>query len=205
MPQGDIMPFKSPLGGTYEVRHGGMTAGQSWLMGHIVGFVDGGTVTGGPSDTTELLLNDISDDEGHIAMVGIACHAVGQDDGDGTVSTGGAINPETGLVYATNDTVSFWPADQGTLFITANIHDTATTAAVVPVVTDINENYLLSTSETAAAGYGWGIEQTAVTFGTHIYAHIVDVLDINKAPIRLSGGTGVYMVFEIRTTQGVSA
>ena len=205
MPQGDIMPFRHPLGSTNEVRHGGMTAAQSWLLGHPVGYLDAGTVTGGPSDTTELELNDLSDDEGHIAMVGIACWSVGQDDGDGTVSTGGAINPATAKVYATGDTVAFWPADQDVEFITANFHDTATTSAVVPLITDINENYLMSTSETAAAGYGWGVEQSAVTFGTHIYAHIIDVLDISKAPIRLSGLAGKYLVFRIRTTQGVSA
>ena len=206
MPNGDIMPFKSPLGGTYEVRHGGMTASQTFLQGHPVGFVDAGTVTQAPNDTTEWLLDDTSDGLGHVATLGIACWAVGADDGDGTTSTTGApTNPETGVAYTTNDTVAFWPADQGTLFITRNFHDTATTAAVVPAVTDINEIYQISNSATEAAGYGWGLEQTAGVVGTDVLGHVVDVLDANKAPIRLSGNAGVFLVFEILSTQGVSA
>jgi hypothetical protein len=211
MPSGDIMPFKSPLGGTHEVRHVGMTASQTFLRGHPVGVVDAGTLTGAPSDTTEWLLNDTSDGIGHVAMLGIACWSVGVDDGDGTVSstarTGFPLpqNPETKAAYTTNDTVAFWPADQGVLFITKNFHDTATTAAVVPAVTDIGEIYQMSTSETAAAGLGWGLEQTAGVVGTDVLAHVVDVLDAKKSPIRLSGNAGVYLVFEIRSTQGVSA
>lgn len=211
MPSGDIMPFKSPLGGTYEVRHAGMTASQVYLRGHPVGVVDGGTLTGAPSDTSTWLLDDTSDGLGHVAMLGISCWGVGVDDGDGTVSSTARdgfprpINPETRNAYTTNDTVAFWPADQGTLFITRNFHDTATTAAVVPLVTDIGEVYQMSSSETAAVGFGWGVSQTAGVVGTDVLAHVVDVLDAKKTPIRLSGAAGVYLVFEIRSTQGASA
>jgi hypothetical protein len=157
-----------------------------------------------PDDTTEFLLADI-DTVGNAA--GIAAMSIGVDDGDGTTSitaTAGnplPINPETGVAYAVNDTVYYWPADQGTLFITRNFHDTATTAAVVPLVTDIGEIYLMSSSATAAAGLGFGLEQTAATPGTHVFAVVHDVLDSNRAPIRLSGNAGVFLVFEMKTAQ----
>ena len=197
MPNGDIMPFKSPLGGTYELRVAGMTASQTFLMGHPVGIVDGGTVTQAPNDGTQWLVADL-DTVGNIA--GIAAWAVGGDDGDGTTSTVGApTNPKTNAVYTTNDEVGFWPADQGTLFITRNFHDAATTAAVVPLVTDIGEIYEISSSTTVAAGLGWGLEQTAGSVGTDVVAVVYDVLDIDKAPIRVSGNAGVFLVFEIKT------
>ena len=90
---------------------------------------------------------------------------------------------------------------QGTLFITRNFHDTATTAVVVPLVTDIGELYLISSSATAAAGFGFGLEQTAATPGTQPFGVVHDVLDSQKAPIRLSGNAGVFLVFEIKTAQ----
>jgi hypothetical protein len=195
MPVGDIMPFISPLGGTYEIRYGSMTASQAWLQGHPVGVVNAGTVTQAPNDQSEYTLGDM-DTVGNIC--GIAAWSVGTDDGDGT-TTAGNINPKTGVAYATGDEVAFWPADQGILFITDNFHDNATTAAVVPAQTDVGEIYQISSSVTAAAGLGWGLEQVAGVVGTDVVAVVNDVLDTNYAPIRLTGGTGVYLVFEMKT------
>ena len=195
MPAGDIMPYISPLGGSYEVRYGPMDASQAWLLGHPVGVADTGEVLQAPNDQSEFVLADI-DTVGNIC--GIACYSVGTDDGDGT-TTAGAINPKTGVAFATGDEVAFWPADQGTLFITSNFHDDATTSAVTPAQTDVGEIYQISSSVTAAAGLGWGLEQVAGTVGTDVVAVVYDVLDINKAPIRISGGTGVYLVFEMKT------
>ena len=195
MPNGDIMPFKSPLGGTTEVRVAGMTASQTFLLGQPVGVVDAGTVTA-VSNVEGTAWTLASQDTGYLG--GISCFAVGGDDGDGTTSSVGApINPKTGAVFTTNDEVAFWPFNQGTLFITRNFHDTAATAAVVPAVTDIGEAYTISPSHTAAAGLGWGLAQTGPTFATDVHAMVVDVLDAQRAPIRISGGTGVSLVFEI--------
>jgi hypothetical protein len=132
-------------------------------------------------------------------VCGIACWSVGTDDGDGT-TTAGEINPKTGVAYAAGDEVAYWPADQGILFITKNFHDDTAAAEVVPLQTDVGEIYQMSASTTAAVhSYGWGVTQTAGVPGTDVLAIVHDVLDTNKAPIRLSGGTGVYLVFEIKT------
>jgi hypothetical protein len=121
---------------------------------------------------------------------GIACAGPGA----------GNINPATGIAYAVNDTIAYWPANEGTLFITDNVFAAGAGAASAPLVTDIGESYQITYSTTAAAPIGWGVEKTAGVVGVDVCAWIVDVLDTNKAPIRLTGGTGVYVVFEITAT-----
>ena len=196
MPAGDIMPWISPLGGTFELRYGSMTAAQAWLKGHPVGVVDAGTVTQATNDGVEYTLAEM-DTVGNVC--GIAAWSVGTDDGDGT-TTAGNINPKTGVAYAAGDEVAFWPADQGNLFITANFHDADGAAAVVPLQTDVGEIYQIGSSLTAGVhGYGWGLEQTAGVPGTDVVAVVNDVLDTNQAPIRLTNLAGVYLVFEIKT------
>jgi hypothetical protein len=184
MPARDIMPWKSPLGGTYEVRWGAMTAGEDFEIGEPIGLVDAGTLTEPPQDTTEVLHADF--DAGH--CVGIACFGPGA----------GNINPMTGVAFATGDMIAYWPIDQGTLFITSNFHSDAGAAAVVPALTDVGESYELDYA-TAAAPIGWGLDQTANATVTELGCKVVEVLDTNYNPTYhpLWNGTGVYLVFEI--------
>jgi hypothetical protein len=202
MPVGDIMPFVSAHGGTTTVRYGSMTTGMTFLQGHPVTVVGAGTISGVNENATQQWeIADFTSTADNINAAGIACFSVGADDGDGTTSTVGApINPKTGVAFAAGDEVAYWPINEGTLFITRNMHDTATTAAVVPAQTDVGESYMLSASQTTAAGLGWGIEQTAGVMGTDVQALVHDVLDAQKAPIRISGNAGVYVVFEIIAT-----
>ena len=196
MPIDDIRPFVSPLGGTFELRYGSMTAGQAWLRGQPVGIVDAGTVTQAPNDATEYLLADM-DTVGNVC--GIAAWSVGTDDGDGT-TTAGEINSKTGIAYAAGDEVAFYPADQGNLFITNNFHDADGAAAVVPLQTDVGEIYQIGSSVTAGVhGFGFGLEQTAGVVATDVLAIVHDVLDAQYCPIRLTAQAGVYLVFEIKT------
>jgi hypothetical protein len=182
------MPWISPRGGTYEVRWGSMTASEVFEIGEPVGVVDAGTLTEPPDDATEWLLAD-QDAVGNI--VGIAAFGPG----------GGNINPATGAAFASLDDVAFWPADQGTLFITDNMFAAAAGSAVAPAQTDVGEIYQITYSTTAGI-IGWGIERTAGVYGTDVCAVVHEVLDAQKAPLRISGGTGVYAIFEIKTGAG---
>jgi len=185
----DFMPFKSPLGGIYEVRHAGITAAQTFDVGEPVVIVDNGTVTEGTADGW--LVADCAATTAQSVQGGIACWGPGA----------GNLNPETGIAYAVNDTVAYWPWNQGILFITrlaVNFRATgaaAAGAAAAPLVTDIGESYEMSSN-----GTNWAIERTAAAPGTDIQADIVDVLDAQKTPIRLSGNAGFYAVFEINAT-----
>ena len=186
MPFRDIMPWKSPRGGTYEVRWGAMTTGGTFVQGEPIALVDAGTLTEMPQDTTEVLHADM--DAGHEG--GIACFGPGA----------GNINPMTGVAFATGDMIAYWPWGQGTLFITSNFHTDAGAAAAVPALTDVGESYELDYA-TAAAPIGWGIDQTANATVTELGCKIVEVLDTNKYPTYHPSwdGTGVYLVFEITT------
>lgn len=182
----DIMPWKSPLGGSYEVRYAGMTAAQTFDVGEPVVVVTAGTVT--EATAAGWVVTDFTTAGSSAMQGGIACNGPGA----------GNINPDTGIAYATNDKIAFWPLNQGILFITDNFYATGASAAggaTTPLVTDIGESYELSSDGTV-----WVVEQTAAAPGTDVQARIVDVLDTNKAPIRITGQTGVYVVFELCAT-----
>jgi len=185
MAKGDFVPFKSPLGGTYEVRVAGVTASQTFEMGEPVGIVAAGTVTEATA------ANWVVSDMAIGIQGGIACYGPGASN----------INPKTGVAFATNDEVAFWPINQGILFRTsgpANFKATGASGAgaeTAPLVTDIGTSYEISSN-----GTNWCIEKTAGTTGVDVEAKIVDVLDINLAPIRISGNAGVYAVFELTAT-----
>ena len=191
----DIMPFKSPLGGTYEVRVAGMTASEVFDIGEPVVIVDGGTLTEPPDDATQWILTD-GEDGG--TSVGIACY--GPAGGAQTNDRGAATNPKTGAAYAVNDEIAYWPASQGTLFITRNFYAAGAGSSVAPLVTDIGERYQIAYGTFGTPDAGWGVEQTAGVIGVDVQAVVVDVLDSQKAPIRVSGNAGVFVVFEINAT-----
>ena len=184
----DIMPFKSPRGGHNEVRWAAMTAGGTFEVGEPVAIVDAGTLTEPPQDDTQFILTDI-DTVGNIC--GIAAFGPGSSN----------IDPMTGSAFATGAMIAYYPADQGTLFITDNFFAAAAGSAVAPALTDIGEIYQITYAQFGTPDAGWGVEQTAGVPGTDVVAVIYDVLDSNKVSINesSSNGTGVYVVFEMKT------
>ena len=184
MPSRDIMPYVSPLGGTYETRHGSMTAAQAFAAGEPVAVVDAGTLTEPDQDNTEIIITDIDS----AGFGGIACYGPGEID----------IDPKTGAAFATGAQIPYWPWGQGILFITSNFWATGGSAtAVTPLQTDVGEAYQMTYATAGAPVLGWGLEQTAGVRGTDLVCLVHDVLDANFAPIRISSGTGVYLLFEI--------
>jgi len=184
----DIMPFVSPQGGTLEVRYGSMTASETFEVGEPVNIVNAGTITEPPDDVTQWIIGDGDNPDG--TGWGIACYGPGASN----------IDPKTGVAFATGAEIAYWPGNQGTLFITDNFWGAgAAGTAVVPLQTDVGESYQLS-----EGGAGWGIEQTAGVAGVDHQAVITDVLDSQKAPIRLSGNAGVYLVFELVASTGAA-
>lgn len=187
MAYGDIMPWVSPLGGTYEVRWGIMTASETFECGEPVG-VAAGAVTEPPDDGTEWLLADVS---GTGLICGIACFGPGA----------GNLNPATGVAFATGDDIAYWPAGQGNLFITEYFFATGAAAYATPDADNIGVIYQI-TSGTDTGVENWGVEETAGTPGTDVLANVVEVLDSMKRPIRISGQDGAYVVFEILVDLG---
>ena len=180
----DIMPWTSVLGGTYEVRWGPMTNGELFQTGEPVMVVAAGTITEPIGATTSWPLTefDATGIEGGIAVFG---------PGD----AGTNINPRTGVAFAQNDDIAYWPINQGNVFITKNFFATAdTTTLVVPVQGDVGEAYYVNQAVAATA---WGLEQTAALEGTNVQGNVTEVLDANYVPIRESGQAGVYLLFTL--------
>lgn len=181
----DIMPWVSPLGGTYEVRWGPMSASATFDVGEPVNFLTAGTISEAATAAGWTIADFTT--EGTASLEGgIACF------GPGT----GNINWKTGNEYATNDDIAYWPINQGNLFITSTLYATGDTSTLItPAQTDIGESYQISSDGTT-----WGLEQTAGAAGTDVQAGVVEVLDSRYEPIRLAGGTGVHLVFRITAT-----
>lgn len=177
----DIMPWISPLGGTYEVRWNQMTSGELFEVGEPVGVVDAGTLTEPGDDAAEVVVGDFDGGSGGIAAFGPGA---------------GNINPATGAAFAALDDIAYWPFGQGTQFITDNFFAAAAGSAVAPAQTDVGEHYQMVYSTTAGI-IGWGLEQTAALSGVDLVSRVIEVLDDLKRPIRLSGAAGVHVIFEI--------
>ncbi|GAG44694.1 unnamed protein product, partial [marine sediment metagenome] len=147
----DIMPWISPRGGTYEVRWGPLFAtAEVFFEGEPVNTdpAGAGTYLEPPDDQSEWVLADM-DTVGNVCGIAAA--------GPGAAN----INPQTGNTYVVGDAIPYWPADQGTLFITRHFSAAGdTTTAVVPAQTDVGEIYQINNSATAGIGLlGWGLEQ----------------------------------------------
>jgi len=182
----DIMPWVSPMGGTCSVRWGSMTASEVFEIGEPIAVVDAGTLTEPPDDATQFIVTDA--DSG--LEIGIAAAGPGASN----------IDPVTGAAYATGARIPYWPIGEGNLFITKKFHAAGGTTTAVPAQTDVGENYQITYNTTAGSNLGWGVEQTAGVTGVDVVARVVEVLDVDKNPIRISSGTGVYVVFTISAT-----
>ena len=188
----DIMPFVSPQGGTLEVRYGSMTASETFEVGEPVNIVNAGTITEPPDDVTQWIIGDGDNPDG--TGWGIACYGPGASN----------IDPKTGVAFATGAEIAYWPGNQGTLFITDNFFAAGGGSAVVPLQTDVGESYQITYGTFGTPDAGWGVEQTAGVAGVDYQAIVTDVLDSQKAPIRLSGNAGVYVVFELVGATGAA-
>lgn len=186
MPARDIMPFKSPLAGTYEIRYGSMNASETFEIGELVFVNDDGEIEEHPQDDTQAIVAD--QDSGQ--QCGISAYGPGASN----------QHPSTGTTYATGDAIGYWPANQGTIFITDNFFAAGAGSAVAPVAGDIGEAYQITYAQFGTPDAGWGVEQTAGVVGVDVQAIILDVLDSRKDPIRLTSNTGVFVTFEINAT-----
>lgn len=181
-----IMPFSSPLGGTYEIRYGPMNASENFDVGDFVFINSDGEVQEFDDNTGEALVGD-----GDIALsAGIAAFGPGASN----------INPKTGTTYATGDAIGYWPVNQGTIFITKNVYAATAASLDVAIATDIGNSYEIAyaTYDTNGEDTGWGVDiDTTGTQGTDWQANILDVLDAQLKPIRISGNAGIYVTFTI--------
>ena len=188
----DIMPFRSFNGGTITVKTGIMAAGEVFEVGEPVESLDDGTMNEPTDDLGEWTVAQFTSTMANSALQGgIACYGPGA----------GNLNPTTGIAYATDDEISYWPINEGTIFITENMRVAGGAADAAPVQSDVGEAYQVSYNTTAGQ-LGWGLERTTAVPGTDVEARVVDVLDINKAPISRTAGTGVYVLFELVATSG---
>ncbi len=191
----DIMPFTSRHGGSTEVRWGEMTASENFEIGEPVMLVAAGTLTEPTDDAAQWTVAQM--DTGQVA--GIAAWGPGETT-QGSGGTAPNLNVATGVAYATGDNLPYWPTNQGTLFITNNYYAAGGGSAVAPALTDIGIAYQIVYGTFGTPDAGWGVEQTAAAVGVDVQAIIVDVLDSTKDSIRLTGNTGVFIVFEINNT-----
>jgi hypothetical protein len=113
----------------------------------------------------------------------------------GIAAVHGDTTRTDGFARTTGDLIAYWPADDGTVFITRNITDGSGTA-VVPTGTMVGLAVQLEHNNSK-----WAIiPGAAATRGTDVVATIVGVLDSAKNPIAATDTTtGVYALFQLQT------
>ena len=179
----DFMPFITGSGGP-RVRNAPLTASESFREGEMVALVDAGTLSELPQDDTQIILGDF--DSGLLG--GVAAM-----DGDTARTDGFARN--------TGDMISYYPINDGNLFITKKFVGAGTPdAAVVPAGTDVGESYQVAGIDLIG---GWAIEQTAGVRGVDLCAIVHQVLNSRMEPIGATDTTtGVWIVFELQLSVG---
>jgi hypothetical protein len=187
----DFMPWQSISGGpaTASAR---LTASASFREGELVAVADAGTLSEVVQDDSQIIIADL--DSGLLG--GVAAM-----DGDTTRTDGFARNAATASVPG--DIITYWPWNQGTLFITKNFVGAGTPdTAAIPAITDVGESYQVAGINLNGT---WAIEQTAGVEGVDLQAIIHQVLNVRKEPIQVGDTTtGVYLVFELRVGVGAA-
>lgn len=165
-----------------------MTSGEVFEGGEPVMVVEAGTLTEPVGATTAWPISEL--DAG--VEAGIACFGPGS----------GNINPMTGVAFAALGDIAYWPINEGTVFITRNVFTGGdTTTLLAPARTHVGDYTKMNQ---ASLNTAWGVEMADGTVGTEVLANIVEVLDTNKDPIRLTNLTGVYALFTITATKAAT-
>lgn len=181
----DFMPFITGSGGP-RVRYGRLNASESFREGEMVFINNDGEIAEGPADDSVLTLADL--DSGYLG--GVAAM-----DGD-TART-------DGFARSTGDLISYYPWNDGTLFITKNYVSAADTTAVPPG-SIVGESFQIHGSNATTLTANWEILSTAGVHGTDVQAIIHQVLNSRMEPITAADTTtGVWVVFEIRCEEDI--
>ncbi len=156
-----------------------LAATQTFLAGAPVRMVSNQLATS-VADGTEILVAE---------CVGFAIEPA-----TGITAGSRATNTANGFGAVTNDKRTYIPfSTPGLQIKTKNFWvTTAAGTLAVPDTANIGLTYQISAE---SATNNWGVEETAAVAGTDLGAFIVDVLDANEVSIRVSGGTGVWVVF----------
>jgi hypothetical protein len=179
----DFMPFITGSGGP-RVRQAPLTASATFLEGELVVVVDAGTLSEMPQDDDQILIGDF--DSGLLG---------------GVAAMDGHTTRTDRTARSTGDMISYYPINDGTLFITENFVATGDPdTAVIPAGTDVGESYQV----TGVNGDGsWAIEQTAGAMGVNMCAIVHQVLNARKEPIGATDTTtGKWVVFELQLSLG---
>ena len=179
----DFMPFITGSGGP-NVKYAPLTASAEFVEGEMVVVVDAGT------------LSEMDQDDGQIVIADFDSALLG-----GVAAMDGDTSSDARKVRATGDLVSYYPINEGILFITENFvgNNTPDTAAI-PAGTDVGESYQIAGIN---ANGTWAIEQTAGVRGVDLCALIHNVLNVRKEPIGATDTTtGKWLVFELQVSVG---
>ncbi len=180
MPARDFWPLSAHSGGHHVVRYGKLNASESFREGEMV-FINGdGEIAELNNDDSKVIVGDMQTSQ----MAGVAAM-----DGD--------TARNDGFARSTGDLISYWPINEGTLFITKNYISAADTSAIPPG-TIVGESFQVHGSDATTLTANWEILSTAGVAGVDMQALVHDVLNVRKEPITASDTTtGVWVVFEL--------
>ena len=175
----DFMPFITGSGGP-RVRYGRLNASESFREGEMVFVNNDGEIAELPTDDSVVVVGDMETSQ----LAGVAAM-----DGDTTRTDG--------FARSTGDLVSYYPINEGTLFITKNYVSAADTAATPPG-SIVGESFQVHGSNATTLSSNWEILSTAGVAGVNMQALVHQVLNSRMEPITAADTTtGVWIVFEL--------
>jgi len=180
----DFMPFITGSGGPV-VRYGRLNASETFREGEMVFANNDGEIAELPVDDSVVIVGDMESSQ----LAGVAAM-----DGDTTRTDGFA---RVGDGTSKSAMVSYYPINQGTLFITKNYVSAADTTAIPPG-TIVGESFQVHGSNATTLSSNWEILSTAGVAGVDMQALVHQVLNVRKEPIGATDTTtGVWVVFEL--------
>jgi hypothetical protein len=166
----------------------------------VVQVLATGAVTVLPEDGSEIVVADITDQEG--SCVGVAINGPGTATSAEIPENFAKVDPDTGNAYAATTWINYVPINRGILFRTSTILATggaAAEAAASITGADRGAAFFITYCNATTPDLGWGVERTAATAGmlTEVIAKIVDVLDARGRSVPTLASVGTQYVFEI--------
>lgn len=184
----DIMPYRGTNQGNVlpSPEWGRLAAGETFTVGEPVAVNAGGYVT---ESATNAAVVDF------IGIAATTGDTVGATDAVGLYRTPiGQFTPGVSPnLPITGSPVAFWRAKSSTKWVTANFSTGGVGVLVTPTAAEIGDAVGLRLN-----GGVWFLDNNA---GTTKIGRITDVIDANGISVRLSGATGVKIVFEAVTDE----
>ena len=169
----DFRPVDHSEGAQFAPRYARLSASAAIVAGQPIYINADGQMDESPEDADEITAQE--------------CDGLAAEDADTTRTDG--------FARSAGDIIAYFPINSGMRFKTNNWHSSVGTRAVPPrtaVGDDVEVVYDSGTEDE------WCLDATGATVASDVYAHVIDVLNVDGQPVAIGDTTtGVWVVFTL--------